>query len=144
MKRFILLSIFLSVILAIAGCQTSTVPEINDVSYASSLSDERVLVQSFNIDGVSEEEIQDAILQAARSRGWEVTDPGEDGIVTELTHRDFESTLTFEYGSGWVKIYSLSYKIDEDTLQRIERDEPEGWIRNLHKDILEILGRLPT
>ena len=144
MKRLILITAILPAFLWIAGCQTETIPPVNEVAYASKLSDERVLVQSIVLDGVSEGEIQSAILQATRNRGWEVTDLGSDGILAELVHRSHESKLTFEYGDGWIKIYSLSYKIDKDSQNRIERDEPEGWIRNLHKDILEILDRLPT
>lgn len=146
MKQIQLLSaaLFSLVILGLSGCQTEVVPPINEVTYASKLSEEPVLVQSFMVDGVSAEEIENSIVQAATKRGWDVTDLGEEGIAASLVHRGYDSTLTFEYGEGWVKIYSVSYEIDKESKVREERAEPESWIRNLHKDILEILGRLPT
>lgn len=126
------------------GCQTETVPPLMEVGYAGKLSDEPVLVQSFSVGSVTDAALKDAIISAATRRGWEVTDLGDNRIQTQLTHRSAESTLTFEYGDSQVKIYSVSYEIDKGSERRIKRAEPDGWIRNLHKDILDLLGLLPT
>ena len=145
MKRLITLSSLIVILMAAPiGCQTKTVPSVNKVSYASKLSDEPVLVQTFPVAGASDMAVKDAIVKSATVRGWEVTELEGNRIQTHLVHRSSESTLTFEYGNGQVRIYSVSYKIDKNTQNRIEREEPEGWIRNLHKDILENLGLLPT
>ena len=115
-----------------------------DVSYNGKLSEEPVLVQIFSVGDAGDEAVKDAIIRAATVRGWEVNDLGDLKIQTKLVHRSADSTLIFEYGDSRVNIYSVSYKINKNSQVRIERAEPEGWIRNLHKDILENLGLIPT
>ena len=57
---------------ATVEAKTSTVPGINDVTYASKLSDEPVLVQSFSVAGKEETEVTNAIWKATTKRGWKV------------------------------------------------------------------------
>ena len=123
--------------------KTSTVPEINKVTYASKLSDEPVLVQTFSVAGKEESEVKNAIWKSATKRSWTVDATDSGDIEAKLKHRGSESTLTFKVADETVKIYSVSYKINKKTGERITRSEPEGWIRNLHKDILVNLGMLP-
>ena len=130
-------------LVVLTGCQTDTVPPLMDVSYTGRLSDEPVLVQVIEAPGVSAEELKEAIIRATTKRGWEVTDMAEDGVLARLVHRQHDSTLTFEPADGRVEVYSVSYEIDKKTGEREIRGEPEGWIRNLHKDILTYVGALP-
>ena len=127
----------------LTGCQTETVPPLLDVAYASDISSEPVLVQSFSVAGKSEQEVRKAIIRAATVREWDVEELDDGRIQAKLVHRTSDSTLWFTTGNGQVKIHSLSYEMDKKTQARKERAEPEGWIRNLHKDILELLGLLP-
>jgi hypothetical protein len=123
-----------------AGCQTKTVPPVMKVTYASTLSEEPLLVQSFSVSGSNKEFIHNAIVKSALNRQWTITD-NQTGIVScQLTHRAYDSTLTFKYNKEKVEIYSVSYKINKSTQKRIKRSEPDDWIRNLQKDILVLLG----
>ena len=142
MKRFI--STALLALIALVGCQTDTVPPLLDVAYAGRLSDEPVLVQVFSVSGKSDKAIKDAIVRAATVRQWEVTQLDDGSIQTKLQHRSSDSTLWFTCENGQVEIHSVSYEIDKNTLVRKKRAEPTTWIRNLHKDVLVILGVLPT
>ena len=126
----------------LAGCQTKTVPPLLDVSYAGKLSDEPVMVQSFSIPGESTATIRSAVITAARHRGWDVTEQEDGRIRAYLKHRTSESTLFFDVAGTTVDIYSVSYEIDKKTQARKGREEPEGWIRNLHKDLLVRFGLL--
>ena len=130
-------------LLILTRCQTETVPPLLDVSYTSDKSSEPVLVQIFSVAGKSEQEVRKAIIRAATVREWDVEELADGRIQAKLAHRTNDSTLWFTTGGGQVKIHSLSYEIDKKTQARKERAEPEGWIRNLHKDILELLGLLP-
>jgi hypothetical protein len=110
------------------------------VTYASTLSEEPLLVQSFSVSGSNKELIHDAIVKSALNREWTITD-NQSGIVScQLTHRTYDSTLTFNYNKEKVEIYSVSYKINKSTKKRLKRSEPDDWIRNLQKDILVFLG----
>ena len=140
----LLISSALIALLAIVGCQTETVPPLLDVAYSSDLSSEPVLVQVFSTAGKSDKAVKDAITRAATAREWDVTELDDGRIKTTLVHRTSDATLWFTVENGQVKIHSVSYEIDKNTLERKKRAEPEGWIRNLHKDILEMLGLLPT
>ncbi len=142
MKRLILITLL--ALIPLVGCQTDTVPPLLDVAYAARLSDEPVLVQVFSVSGKSDRAIKDAIVRAANIRQWEVTQLDDGSIQTKLRHRSSESTLWFTCENGQVEIHSLSYEIDKNTLVRKKRAEPAAWIRNLHKDILVILGVLTT
>jgi len=123
-----------------APCQAAKVDKILEVSYEGKLSSEPVLVQSIDVDSNSEEAALDAVRTAATNRGWTVSDLENGSVMTKLTHRSYESTLTFTYNNGNIEVYSVSYKINKNTLKRKARKEPAGWIRNLHKDILVQLG----
>ena len=126
------------------GCQTETVPPLREVTYASRLSDEPVLVQVIQTPGIPVEAARAAVLQATKKRGWKVESLDNGDVRTSLVHRISDATLTFTFSDGKVEVYSVSYKIDKNTQARIEREEPEGWIRNIHKDVLALLGLLPT
>ena len=139
-----LISTALIALIALVGCQTETVPPLLDVSYKSDLSSEPVLVQVFSTSGKSDKAVKDAITRAASIREWDVTELDDGRIKMSLVHRTSDSTLWFTVENGQVKIHSVSYEIDKNTLERTKRSEPAGWIRNLHKDILEMLGLLPT
>ena len=138
------ISTTLIALLALVGCQTETVPPLLDVSYQSDMSAEPVLVQVFSTAGKSDKAVKDAIKRAASMRQWDVTELDDGRIKASLLHRTSDSTLWFSVDNGQVKIHSVSYDIDKNTLERVKRAEPAGWIRNLHKDILEMLGLLPT
>lgn len=119
------------------------IPPIMKVTYAGKLSSEPVLVQVISVAGVSNEAVKEAIVRAATNRKWAVETLKDGTVQTKLVHRANDSTLTFKVKDGKIEIYSVSYKIDKKTQVRKEREEPEGWIRNLHKDILALLGLLP-
>jgi hypothetical protein len=114
------------------------IPPIMKVTYVDKLSSEPVLVQQFAVNRKDDGQVGTAIIRAAQNRGWEVSEEGDE-IVAELTHRGMESKLIFRYSAASVEIHSVSYKLKKSG-ERSKRAEPEGWIRNLHKDILRNLG----
>jgi hypothetical protein len=122
--------------------KTTKVPPILKVSYEEKLSSEPVLVQVIPVPGISVEAAKDAVTRAAMVRKWTVETLDNGDIQTNLVHRSSDSTLTFKFKTGEIEVWSVSYKINKKTKARKSRDEPEGWIRNLHKDILDLLGLL--
>ncbi|HSH09927.1 MAG TPA: hypothetical protein VK995_06035 [Oceanipulchritudo sp.] len=135
--------VFMVTVIASITAHAADIPPIMKVTYAGKLSSEPVLVQVIAVPGVSTEAVQDAIVRAASNRKWTVETLDDGTVQTKLVHRANESTLTFKVKNEKIEIYSVSYKIDKKTQARKGREEPEGWIRNLHKDILALLGLLP-
>lgn len=123
--------------------QAEGIPKIMEVNYESKLSNEPVLVQRITVPGVSVDVASDAVYRSAIGRKWKTDKLDNGDIQTKLTHRGYESTLIFKFKEPYIEVWSLSYKVDKKNLARKERKEPEGWIRNLHKDILSLLGLLP-
>lgn len=137
MKSILLRALFVFMTLAPVFAdanQGGKIPPLLPVQYAAKLSSEPVLVQRFAVSADSAATVNAAIVRALRNRGWEVT-PAEGRIEAGLTHRAFDSSLTFVYTQNSVEIYSVSYRINKQG-NRLRRDEPVSWIRNLHKDIL--------
>ena len=122
---------------------TKTVPPVLKVKYEDKMSSEPVRVQTISLPGISEDAARDAVTRAAMGRQWAVETLDNGDIQAKLVHRTFDSTLTFKVNAGKVHVWSVSYRISKKTQARRYRDEPEGWIRNLHKDILDLLGLLP-
>lgn len=122
--------------------ESASIPEIMDVTYGSKDSSEPVLVQRINLPGISADTADAVVIRALKGRKWAYKKLENGDIQAKLVHRSFDSTLTFKVMDGSIEIWSVSYEINKKTQVRKERDEPEGWIRNLHKDILSFLGLL--
>lgn len=139
-----LLSLFGLFVMITMGVQADagTIPDIRDVSYKDKISSEPVLVQVINIPDISSESARDAVTRAAMGRKWSIEKLENGDIQTKLLHRSFDSTLTFKVKDGSIEVWSVSYEIKKKTQVRVKRDEPSGWIRNLHKDILTLLRLL--
>ena len=95
---------------------------------------------------MSGEAANDAIIRAARGRKWACKELENGDIEAKLVHRSFDSTLTFKLREGTIEVWSVSYKTsyrksNKKYIERKKREEPESWIRNLHKDILVYLVR---
>jgi hypothetical protein len=144
MKRAILcLLAFVTIAALPVGLQAATkvVPPIYKIT--SYEGDNPVLVQTIAVPGISVDAARDAVERAARNREWSVERLNNGDVQTKLVHRSNDATLTFKFKDGSIEVWSVSYKIDKRTKVRKEREEPEGWIRNLHKDVLALLGLLP-
>jgi hypothetical protein len=122
MKLLRIIPLFaLSLSILSVGCQTKTVPSIKEVSYASPMGSEPVVVQTISVPGKSEQEVKRAITRAAIGREWDVQELGDGRIQAKLVHRTHDSTLWFSYSSGTITISSLSYEINKTTQERKER-----------------------
>lgn len=85
-------------------------------------------------DDADQEIIGKAVVKAALGRKWNI-DEKEDGILKiSLNHRGYESTLYLVYDDHKVDIYSDSWTINKKGERKKEK-HPDGWIKNLAKDI---------
>lgn len=92
------------------------------------------LYSTIDVDEKATDEIvKKAIVKAAIGRRWNIVSD-EEWIAINLTHRGYDSTLTFVYEEGEIKIYSDSYAVNKRG-ERKKRKDPKGWIGNLEKDI---------
>jgi hypothetical protein len=130
-------------LLGLVGAKGSAIPPLNKVAYADNLSGEPVLVQTIDVDQSSAAVVEQAIIKAATKRGWTISMPEQGVVQAKLMHRKHDSTLQFKYDARSIRIYSQSYRVDTYG-KRLRRDEPDGWIRNLHRDILQMLGLMPA
>jgi len=123
MSRKVLLS-FVIVMLALAGCASTPVLE----------SPRQANVPS----GVTMAEVEDAILDAMRARGWSVHDRGRGHIVADLNVRAHFARVDIRYSANSV---TMEY-VDSDNLDyEVVDGQPRihgnfnSWMTNLLRDI---------
>lgn len=99
--------------------------------------------------GRTEAQVQAAIERAFNGRRWIVTEKTSDKVIGELNHRGYEARLTVVYNASEIKFYDDSYKLrkgkktntysNDQTYKRV-KSSPDGWLRNLEKDIKRFLN----
>ncbi|MDQ8186372.1 hypothetical protein [Pelagicoccus sp. SDUM812002] len=90
--------------------------------------------------GLSEEGVQSAIIKAAIGRRWNIIKKEADHTVINLTHRGYDSTLTFTIKDSNIHVHSDSWAVDKKGEKKKKKD-PTGWIENLRKDIIVFMNR---
>ncbi len=99
------------------------------------------LVGSIDIpEGLTEEQVVTVIIKTSTKRKWNVVSSDGDQVVLNLIHRGYDSTLTLQYSTNSVKIYSDSWKIRKSGKKKSRKD-PMVWIENLKKDLEVYLNR---
>ena len=91
-------------------------------------------------DGLTTEGVQSSIINAAIGRRWNIVSKKENQIVINLTHRGYDSTLTFKVEEAQIKIVSDSWTTNKKG-EKKKRKEPTGWIENIRKDIVVFMNR---
>lgn len=78
--------------------------------------------------GLSSEEVQKCIIEAAAGRGWRIVSKDDSKVVIMLEQEKWVSKLTLEYTNKDIQIYSKTTKSGKPKL-------PEGWIKFLKQDL---------
>lgn len=89
---------------------------------------------------LSAEDVQPLLVRALRNRAWTIIGEGDDRAVGRLVHRGYDATVTLVLEGREVVFYSDSYLTKRDGT-RGKREHPTGWIKNLQKDLPQLLGR---
>lgn len=121
-------------VLALVGCQTPSTTPVD----LSADPDEPALVSHFPRE-VSVQEAQDAVVRSLRNREWNITSTSDDGAEARLFHRRYDSRIRVEVSPNEMKIYSDSWLVDRNG-ERVRREHPEGWLRNIERDVRRSLG----
>jgi len=85
-------------------------------------------------------DVRATLLRAATARRWTIVERQDGRIVINLAHRGYDATLTLVYDDDSIDIYSDSWRVNKKG-ERKKREDPEGWIINLAKDIPIYLQR---
>lgn len=91
-------------------------------------------------EGLSEEGTQSSIIKAAIGRRWNIVKKEDDITIINLTHRGYDSTLTFTIEDSKIYIQSDSWTTDKNG-EKKKRKDPKGWIENIRKDIIVFMNR---
>jgi hypothetical protein len=84
--------------------------------------------------------VKAVVIETFHGRGWIVRSATDTEVVAHLARRGHDSTLTMVYDTERVIFYSDSWKTDKKG-QRLKRDHPDGWIKNLKSDLPKRLSR---
>lgn len=79
-------------------------------------------------DGLSAQEVQKCVVEAAAGRGWRVTTRDDEKVVVVLEQEKWVAKITMPYTAKEVQLYSNSTKSGKPKL-------PEGWLKFLKQDI---------
>jgi len=91
-------------------------------------------------DGLSSQGVQSSIINAAIGRRWNIVSKKDNQIVINLTHRGYDSTLTFKIEKAQIKVSSDSWTTNKKG-EKKKRKEPIGWIENIRRDIVVFMNR---
>lgn len=130
---------FVSFFLASSNVMAEDKPEITGDFYLQiNIPSERTKAQ-----------VQSAIERAFNGRRWIITKKTDAMVIGELNHRGYEAKLTVVYSPTEIKFYDDSYKLrknkktntySNDPGYKKVKSAPEGWLRNLEKDIKRFLN----
>lgn len=94
-------------------------------------------------NNVSMEEVEDAILDAMRDRGWGVHERNRGEIIADLNLRSHFARVGITYNPGAIAIeYMESRNLDYEVVDGEEHihDNFNSWLTNLANDIQRNLG----
>ena len=94
--------------------------------------------------GLSQTEVQDAIVMVLSARQWGVKEKTTERVVGYLKHRSNEATVTLIYDTSKIDIYCVGWKIDKKTGNREKPEQPAGWLKNIKGDLVKTFNRLAT
>lgn len=91
-------------------------------------------------EGVTQEQVQRAIVAALIGREWGVRKKSDGIVVGHLKHRSNEAILTLLYDDTKVDLHCVGWAINKSTGERRRPEQPAGWLKNIRKDIARHLS----
>lgn len=85
--------------------------------------------------GIDREGALNTCTSAAIGRGWKVVSKEDNLIKINLKHRSWNATMYFVVEDETIEMYSDTYVVNKRTGERDKKKDPDGWIKNLKKDI---------
>lgn len=95
-------------------------------------------------EGLSESEVQSAIVATLLGRQWGVKSKADGVVVGYLKHRSNEATVTLTYDTSKVELYCVGYEINKKTGVRKNPELPKGWLKNIQADLTKNFNRAIT
>lgn len=92
--------------------------------------------------GLSNTEVQKAIVAAVASRGWILTARKEHLVAAHLKHGEHEAQVTLPFDVSQAAIYCVGWKINERTGVRERPALPKGWLKNMQEDLAKNFNRI--
>jgi hypothetical protein len=90
---------------------------------------------------VSADALHQAIVTAAKGRGWTIKSDDTGRMVLFLEQNGWRSTLTLVYSAKEISIYSNSDKLDK--MGKPKKHAIPSWVKYLKQDIRRNLGMNP-
>lgn len=91
-------------------------------------------------EGFKASEVKAVLVTSLVAREWSVKEQTGDRVVGYLNHRGNEATITLVYDAKQIVMHCVGWKTDRNG-QRVKPEMPDGWIKNLQKDIPKRLVR---
>jgi hypothetical protein len=82
-----------------------------------------------------------ACVKAALGRKWDIVTKQDGVLKINLKQRGWDATVYFVVKDSVVELYSDSYVVNKKTGERKKKKDPEGWLRNLEKDVNVFMDR---
>ncbi len=84
-------------------------------------------------------EVRGAVLASLEGRDWFLGRATETSVRASRIYRGFDSNIHIEIASSRITIYSDSWRIDRQG-ERLSPEHPDGWLRNIERDVRRSLG----
>lgn len=85
-------------------------------------------------EGLTKEDIRDAIAQVLGAREWLVKQKTDRRVVGYLKHRGTEATVTILFDGENAEIYCDGWVLDRSGARK-KPEQPRGWLGNLQRDL---------
>lgn len=89
--------------------------------------------------GLSLEDVRSVITLSLAQREWTVKERFDNRVVGVLVHRGRDARLTLNFDTEKVDLYCVGWRLNRSG-ERVRPEQPEGWIKNITKDITERLN----
>jgi hypothetical protein len=90
------------------------------------------------IDGAG---AMNACVKAALGRKWNIVTKQDSILEINLKQKGWDATAYFVVKDDVVVLYSDSYVVNKKTGERKKKKDPDGWLRNLEKDVKVFMDR---
>lgn len=84
---------------------------------------------------------KNSCINAALAREWDIVSKKGNIIEINLAHRSWNATVFFVVNDDEIVMYSDSYVVNKKTGERKRKKDPEGWLKNLRKDIEKLFDQ---
>lgn len=91
--------------------------------------------------GLDQAAAMKACVNSALGRKWGIVTKQDDILEINLKQKGWDATAYFVVKDDVVVLYSDSYVVDKKTGEKKKKKDPDGWLRNLEKDVRVFMDR---